>query len=286
MPVNVVKSKADEKKWGKAKQLASEEGHTKDWAYIMSIYKGLKGNRKMNKTAYLIGYRDTGMLKTAFQSTPGMVGRAGVKAIRNTRNSDEAPVMSDSSQLWRKALGDGTVSNIADFGTYLVPVVGDARMGYDAISDYANMFGDDMDWKRRLMYGLSGTTNAAFAGLGLAGTAMGGAGSSVVTAVGRPLAMWLSKYKKGAELVSKLRHLQRVGKLAQNGKHVLAKGTKFQKPANFLFGKNPYAKGVKRYAYGAGRFVAPLAVQAPNAIYDLTRDNNGYPPRQASAGVS
>jgi hypothetical protein len=60
MPVNVVKSKEDEKKWEKAKAKASEQGHAEDWAYVMSIYQNMKGEKdkkkKMNKAAFLEGY--------------------------------------------------------------------------------------------------------------------------------------------------------------------------------------------------------------------------------------
>jgi len=43
MPTNVVKTKSDEKKWSKAKALAKKEGKEDNYAYIMSIYKNLKG---------------------------------------------------------------------------------------------------------------------------------------------------------------------------------------------------------------------------------------------------
>jgi hypothetical protein len=44
MPVNVVKNKADEKKWAKAKRMAkkafgSAEGH---WGFVMSNFKKMK----------------------------------------------------------------------------------------------------------------------------------------------------------------------------------------------------------------------------------------------------
>ena len=57
MPANVVKTERDEAKWEKAKKLAADEGHSKDWEYVMSIYQNLKGkNKKLNKAAFLEGY--------------------------------------------------------------------------------------------------------------------------------------------------------------------------------------------------------------------------------------
>lgn len=56
MPSNVVKNPEDEKKWNRAKAKAAEEGHAKDWPYIMSIFESMKGEKKMNKAAFLEGY--------------------------------------------------------------------------------------------------------------------------------------------------------------------------------------------------------------------------------------
>lgn len=43
MPVGIVETKADEKKWKRAKKLAAKQGHGEDYGYITSIYKNLKG---------------------------------------------------------------------------------------------------------------------------------------------------------------------------------------------------------------------------------------------------
>lgn len=51
MPVSVVKSDRDEHNWERAKQIAAEEGHEKDWKYIMGIYKRMNPNRFKNKEA-------------------------------------------------------------------------------------------------------------------------------------------------------------------------------------------------------------------------------------------
>jgi hypothetical protein len=54
MPTNVVKSKEDEAKWAEAKSLAAKQGKGDNYAYIMSIYQSLKGEKKSdNKEAYL-----------------------------------------------------------------------------------------------------------------------------------------------------------------------------------------------------------------------------------------
>jgi hypothetical protein len=52
------KTKRDEEKWEKAKELAKEQGHTEDYAYIMGIYKKMKPDYEFkNKDAGLIARR-------------------------------------------------------------------------------------------------------------------------------------------------------------------------------------------------------------------------------------
>jgi hypothetical protein len=43
MPVGVVKTAHDEELWTKAKKAASDQGRAKDWAYVMGIFKKMKG---------------------------------------------------------------------------------------------------------------------------------------------------------------------------------------------------------------------------------------------------
>ncbi len=43
MPTNLVKTKEDEKLWERAKKLAKKQGKAKNYAYIVAIYKKLKG---------------------------------------------------------------------------------------------------------------------------------------------------------------------------------------------------------------------------------------------------
>ena len=46
MPTNAVKTPKDEKLWSRAKAQAAEQGHSEDWAYVMSIYQNMKGKKK------------------------------------------------------------------------------------------------------------------------------------------------------------------------------------------------------------------------------------------------
>ena len=39
MPKRVRGKPVDEAKWARAKQIAAQQGHTEDYAYIMGIYK-------------------------------------------------------------------------------------------------------------------------------------------------------------------------------------------------------------------------------------------------------
>jgi len=40
-----VKTKEDERLWSKAQEIAKEQGHTEDWAYVTGIYKKMKGGK-------------------------------------------------------------------------------------------------------------------------------------------------------------------------------------------------------------------------------------------------
>lgn len=68
MPSNVVKTKADEKKWQKAKELAKEQGHKDDYAYIMGIYKKMKPDYFKGKESGL----DFGPRRLGAVGRPGM----------------------------------------------------------------------------------------------------------------------------------------------------------------------------------------------------------------------
>ena len=52
MPVSVVKSDRDEHTWEKAKQIAAEDGHEKDWKYIMGIYKRMHPDRFKKEASF------------------------------------------------------------------------------------------------------------------------------------------------------------------------------------------------------------------------------------------
>ena len=45
MPVGVVTNEREEHNWERAKQIAKDEGHDKDWQYIMGIYKRMNPER-------------------------------------------------------------------------------------------------------------------------------------------------------------------------------------------------------------------------------------------------
>lgn len=45
MPANVVRTPAEEKKWERAKELAADQGHKDDYAYIMGIFKKMLPER-------------------------------------------------------------------------------------------------------------------------------------------------------------------------------------------------------------------------------------------------
>jgi len=45
MPVSVVKTPAEEKKWQRAKELAAEAGREDDYAYVMGIFKKMNPER-------------------------------------------------------------------------------------------------------------------------------------------------------------------------------------------------------------------------------------------------
>ncbi|MEN6549915.1 MAG: hypothetical protein ABFE07_28060 [Armatimonadia bacterium] len=84
MPVNVVKTKADERHWSMAKQRAAEEGHAKDWAYVMGIYKRMSGE----KTAAM---RPLSYLANLWRQASGSKkGLAEALHARNERKLEEA----------------------------------------------------------------------------------------------------------------------------------------------------------------------------------------------------
>ena len=65
MPVGVVTNAREEHKWERAKQIAAEEGHEKDWQYIMGIYKRMNPNRFKAAAALL----KSALYKEAYSST-------------------------------------------------------------------------------------------------------------------------------------------------------------------------------------------------------------------------
>ena len=238
----------------------------------------------MNKIAFVLGYtHKTQSLEKMAQGEPPRymmpAGRMAAAAIQKRLKPETSPVMANSSQLWDKAFGPSTGSSLTNMGSYMIPVVGDARLGYDAVSDFSNMFGKDLSAKQRLGYGLSGGANAIFSAMGLA-LSPTVVGSTAVTALGRPLIAALSKLKSGKKLVDAMGKGRKALRVARKGLHkeLVRKGGA---PGRFMFGTNPY-KGVKRFGYGAARgglpmaawgvggaMTAPQAPQAPQAPHPL-----------------
>lgn len=56
MPTNAVKAARDEHLWNRAKEQAKKQGHAKDYAYIMGIFRRMKGEKSM--VALLAGGED------------------------------------------------------------------------------------------------------------------------------------------------------------------------------------------------------------------------------------
>lgn len=54
MPKMMLGKPIDEEKWERAKELASEEGHAEDYAYITGIYKRMMG---MSKSKIILSVR-------------------------------------------------------------------------------------------------------------------------------------------------------------------------------------------------------------------------------------
>ena len=60
MPTNVVRTPRDEHLWEQAKRRAAEEGHARDWPYIMGIYKREHGKGGLKKAGRLVLRRSKG----------------------------------------------------------------------------------------------------------------------------------------------------------------------------------------------------------------------------------
>ena len=58
------KTKQEEEKWQRAKEIAEEQGHKENWAYVMGIYKKMKPDYKFKTAAqrvasrYLLSYEE------------------------------------------------------------------------------------------------------------------------------------------------------------------------------------------------------------------------------------
>ena len=52
MPLNVVKTPEDEKKWEKAEAIAASQGNKGNYAYVMGIYKRMNPDHKFKTAAF------------------------------------------------------------------------------------------------------------------------------------------------------------------------------------------------------------------------------------------
>lgn len=81
MPVNVVKTKRDERLWNTAKQQAAKQGRKNDWQYVMGIYQRMKhrvGGTKFASESIMYGFIDE-LEKLAKLKAPGLW--AGMKTV-------------------------------------------------------------------------------------------------------------------------------------------------------------------------------------------------------------
>lgn len=80
--------------------------------------------------------------------------------------ADPIKLLEKHSQAMEKQAGLGSAAlGAADIGSYFIPGVGTARMGYDALKDFGGMFGKGLNWKQRVGKGMSGLMNTGFAAL-------------------------------------------------------------------------------------------------------------------------
>ena len=198
----------------------------------------------MNKAAYMLGYNHRSKMEKVAK-VPG------------------------SWELHSKMFGNSAPGTLANIGTYFIPGYGDARMGYDALGSYANMLGKGLTWKQRLGHGLVGTAEGLVAATGLAAGAVtspqGGWGSSLVSMIGKPTVMALSKFTKGRQVLKAISKVKGAHKLV--GKQIHRIGTTKMGPAGkYMFNPNPYAKlpgalnKAKYVGHGAGRLLPPVAM--------------------------
>lgn len=126
MPVNVVKTQEDEKNWEKAKEIAAQEGHEKDWAYVMAIYKKLSGGGMEKKAAVesdeelIVKWKQQNDY-TAYRKLKDK-NRGMVMQAVNTYRAANIPSSSLEAEAW--TLFDDAVNNFkttegAKFSTYL-----------------------------------------------------------------------------------------------------------------------------------------------------------------------
>lgn len=190
--------------------------------------------------------------------------------------ADPDKLMEKQAGMWDMAKG------VADIGSYFIPGVGTARMGYDAFKDFKGMFGKGLNWKQRLGKGLSGLMNTGFAALsvipGLG--ALGGAAGKV--------GKFLSKAPKASKLVGIGKKLTGAGsKLTGWGSQLAGKmAGKGGKLGSFFFNQ----QGLQNAAKGTGGSLKNIATGKGGLALGAMGMGGGLlgmgSPAQAAAGVA
>lgn len=187
--------------------------------------------------------------------------------------------------LYKPLLGESTAGQVAgtvaDVGTYFVPYLGPARAGWDAVTDYTNMFGKNLSLGERARYLASGLGNTIWAGSGLLGDAIiPGLGSVTTGAIGKGI-KWLTKFipggqkvvpaiNRGAAAIDASRAGQKVigaqTAMQQGLRNWGTAGNPLQKGTAWMMQatKNPWAntQGIAQRMYGGGAQPAASAWQA------------------------
>lgn len=150
--------------------------------------------------------------------------------------ADPIKLLEKHSSAMEKQAGLGDVAmGAANIGSYFIPGVGTARMGYDAIKDFGGMFGKGLNWKQRLGKGMSGLMNTGFAALSvIPGLGAAGAGAKMLGKGGK----FLSKAPKIGKLMGKVApKLMGAGSKLQGAARGLAGGVASRLPSAGIGGK-------------------------------------------------
>ena len=108
MPVSVVHSARDEHKWSKAKEVAEAAGRAKDYAYIMGIYKRMKGGGLKKSAPFGVPQPSLFTMRT-----PGrMPTRTAMAALREAKESMKMPEGTRGARLLQETTPRLTIESI------------------------------------------------------------------------------------------------------------------------------------------------------------------------------